>query len=68
MAVSHEHFKIDGEIDNEQCMEDHKPESLAIQFFSVFIYHIPHLLLRSIQKILYTDNNEYLFLKRLIYD
>jgi len=40
MAVSHEHLKIDGKIDNEQSMENHKPESLAVQFLSVFIYHI----------------------------
>lgn len=68
MAVSHEHLKIEGEIDNEQSMKDHKPERLAIQLFGVFIDHFLISFLRSILKILFISNNEYSFFKQLIYD
>lgn len=42
MAVSQEHLKVDGKIDDQQGMKDHKPKSLAIQFFRVFIFHFHH--------------------------
>lgn len=68
MAISHEHLKIEGEIDNEQSMKDHKPERLAIQLFGVFIDHFLISFLRSILKILFISKNEYSFFKQLIYD